>query len=74
VPLLYKSPENLVKLVGGVIRELEKTVEPRPEARVRLEERLHWPGVSCDDDDEPVTIVFHELEQSVNRFAAEIDL
>jgi NAD(P)-dependent dehydrogenase (short-subunit alcohol dehydrogenase family) len=54
------------QLAGSVVRKLQLSREPGPQARVGVQERVHELRVSSADHDETTTVVFHPLEQRLD--------
>src|SRR5829696_7899946 len=73
VGLSGETAEDLDQLVLRVVGEHDLAREARAQAGVRLEERPHQPRVARDDDDEPMAVVLHPLEQRLDRLVAEVE-
>ncbi len=64
---------DLDQLVGRVVGEVDLAGEPRPEARVRVEELVHQVRVASDDHDEFVAVVLHPLDERLDCLGAEVE-
>ena len=59
------------ELLGRVVGEVDLAREARAQAGIRLEEVVHQARVAGNDDDQPLAIVLHPLEQRLHRLGAE---
>src|SRR5208282_1919865 len=64
--------EDRHELVGRVILEQDGAGEAGAQTGIGVEEAAHLAGVAGDDDAEPVAMILHQLEQGVDRLAAEV--
>ena len=60
--------EDVAEFTRGVVGETDVSVEARLESGIGVYKALHLVGVSCDDDDEFVAIVFHSFEKGGDGF------
>ncbi len=58
---------DLHQLVDRVVGEVDVVGDARAQARVRREELVHPIVVTGEDDDEPVPLALHHLEQDLDR-------
>ena len=68
--LLQIHSENLVKLFGSIVGEVDVAVETRLKTRVGIDELLHLVGIACHDNHQTVTVVLHALQQGGNSLLA----
>src|SRR5208282_6868142 len=64
--------EDRHELVGRVILEQDGAGEAGAQTGIGVEEAAHLAGIAGDNDAEPVAMVLHQLEQGVDRLAAEV--
>src|SRR5208282_3442429 len=64
--------EDRHELVGRVILEQDGAGEAGAQTGIGVEEAAHLAGIAGDNDAEPVAVVLHQLEQGVDRLAAEV--
>ena len=60
---------QFVRIVG---RKLDGLAEAAAQAGIAVDEAAHFVAIAGDDHDDAVAIVFHELQQRIDRFLAEI--
>ena len=72
--LVGQRVDDREQLVGGVVGEVDHLREPRPQAGVRADELLHLVGVARHHHHDPVAPVLDELDDGVDRLAAEVAL
>ena len=74
--ILQTVEQDLLEQFGRVIVEGDDVGPGKPatQARVGVEEIFHLVRVSGHDDDEPVPVVLHPGQQSIDRLAAEPSL
>jgi len=66
------AAEDFTKFVSAVAREVNGLGEPSGQPRIGVDEAAHFVGVARDDHHDPVAMVFHELQERLDRFPAEI--
>ena len=72
--LFALDAEDLHQLVAVVIREEEIAVEAAFQTGVGSDELFHRPGVARHDHHQVVPVVFHGLQQRLDRLAAKVVL
>ena len=74
VLVLGRQPaRDLEQVVRRVVGEGDLAREAGAQAGVRVEEGAHQPRVAGDDDDEPVAVVLHPLQERLDRLGAEVE-
>ena len=69
---LCERLEYLCQLLAVVVGEIDVAGKAGFQPRIHLEELLHRLGVPGNDDNQPVAVVLHALEESVDRLLAEV--
>mmetsp|Transcript_17318 Transcript_17318/g.51983 ORF Transcript_17318/g.51983 Transcript_17318/m.51983 type:complete len:283 (+) Transcript_17318:11-859(+) len=64
-------PSNLEELIRRVVVEVEHRREAAPQTRVGRNELVHLSAVACQHHHEVRAVVLHQLEERVERLAAE---
>ena len=70
--LAADQAEDRHEFFGVVVGELDGPCESAFEARVRVDQFDHFGGVAGSDHRQVVTVVFHELDDRVDGFEAEV--
>ena len=63
--------EDLLQFIGGIIREFNIFVKTGFQAGVAVDEFLHGSSVTGDDDHQVIPVVFHGLQDRIDRLLAE---
>src|SRR5581483_8310111 len=66
------APENFAEIRSAIGREVDRLAEATGEPGVAVDEASHLVAIASDNDDNSFAIVFHELEQRIDGFLAEI--
>ena len=70
--LCRHAAEDLAQIVGAVGRKIDGLGKASGQARIGVDEAAHLVGIAGDDHHDAVAVVFHEFEQRIDRFPAEV--